>query len=223
MFIHVNSHKFSDLTSKTLPSGKRFYTTPDGNVYPSVTTVLGQKEKPYLTEWRHLLGDKKAAQETARCAARGTKIHSLVEQYLNNADETFLRGVEPQYTKGFNQLKVKLKKINNIRAQEVALYSDTLRVAGRVDCVAEYDGVLSIIDFKTSNNNKDKSMIEDYFLQCTAYALMWYEMTQVPIESIVVLMTVERGLVPLTFIERIDKYVKPLLQRIDEFHKANTK
>ena len=143
----------------------------------------------------------------------------MIEKYLNNEDD-FTRGYDPEFVKGFNQLKFRLNRINNIRLQEVGLYSNRLKIAGRVDCIGEYDGVLSVIDFKTSNNNKNKEMIEDYFLQCTFYALAWFELTGEPIEDIVILMTVEKGMVPLVFKEKIDKYVEPLLQRINEYYKA---
>lgn len=220
MFVHTGTPvPLPELEAKTLPSGIRHYETPEGNFYPSVTTVLGHKEKPWLEDWRNMLGADKAAKETKRCADRGTAIHELVEHYLNN-DEEFTRGYASEHVRGFNQLKYRLNHIDNIRAQELALYSDSLRLAGRVDCVGEYDGVLSIIDFKTSNNNKDRDMVEDYFLQCTAYAVMWYEMTGEPIDKIVILMSVERGMVPLVFEDNIDKYVKPLLKRIDEYYKA---
>lgn len=219
MFTHVETPNLPELKAKTLPSGIRHYTTPEGNQYPSVTTMLGHKEKPWLEDWRNMLGQDKAAKETKRCADRGTAVHELVERYLNNTAD-FTRGYKPEFVKGFNQLKFRLNSINNIRVQEATLYSDTLRLAGRVDCVAEYDGVLSIVDFKTSNNNKDLDMVQDYFLQCTAYAIMWYEMTDEPIEDITILMYVEKGMVPLVFRDKIDKYVSPLLQRIDEYYKA---
>lgn len=193
--------------------------TPDGNQYPSVTTVLGHQEKPWLENWRQMLGPEKADKETQRCAQRGTAIHEFIEKYLNN-EQNFLKGAKPEYVAGFNQAKPRLNHINNIRVQEAALYSNTLRLAGRVDCIGEYDGVLSIIDFKTSNNNKDREMIQDYLLQCTGYAIMWHEQTGEPIEDITILMTVERGMFPLVFRDKIDKYVKPLLQRIDEYYKA---
>lgn len=220
MFVHKGAPiALPELTAKTLPSGIRHYTTPEGNQYPSVTTVLGHKEKPWLEDWRNMLGKEKADKEQKRCADRGTAVHELVERYLNN-EEDFTRGYKSEYVKGFNQLKFRLNRINNIRTQEAALYSDTLRLAGRVDCIGEYDGVPSIIDFKTSNNNKDREMIEDYFLQCTAYAIMWFEMTGESIQDITILMTVEKGMVPLVFQDKIDKYVSPLLQRIDEYYKA---
>lgn len=220
MFKHVGAPTtLPELKAKTLPTGIRHYATPEGEHYPSVTTMLGAKEKPWLNDWKNMLGAEKAAKETKRCADRGSAVHELVEKYLNNEDD-FTRGYDSKYVKGFNQLKYRLNHIDNIRTQEAALYSDSLRLAGRVDCVAEYDGVLSIVDFKTSNNNKDIEMVQDYFLQCTAYAVMWCEMTGEPIDNIVILMYVEKGMVPLVFQDKIDKYVKPLLKRIDEYYKA---
>jgi len=220
MFRHTIAPKLPQLKVHTTPSGIRHYITPDGNEYPSITTMLGHKEKPWLEDWRQMLGAENAAKETKRCTDRGSAVHSLIEKYLDN-QEHFLDGVQREYVAGFNQIKPRLNQIDNIRIQEAALYSNQLRLAGRVDCIGEFDGVLSIIDFKTSNNNKDRSMIQDYLLQCTAYAIMWHELTQEPVEAITILMTVERGMFPLVFQDKIDKYVKPLLQRTHEYYKAH--
>ena len=166
--------------------------------------------------WQQSLGANKAKKEMNRCADRGTAVHEMAENFLNN-DPNPTKGRDADHVKGFNQLKFKLKKIDNIRMQEAPLYSHMLGIAGRVDCVGEYDGVLSIIDFKTSNNNKDRDWIEDYFLQATFYAIAWHELTGEAIEQIVILMSVEKGMVPLVFVDTIDKYVEPLLKRIDEY------
>ena len=139
----------------------------------------------------------------------------MAEKFLNN-DEYPTKGYSTDNIKLFNQIKFKLRQVDNIRLQEAPLYSHVLKLAGRVDCVGEYDGVLAIVDFKTSNNNKDLSMIHDYFLQCTAYAIMWHELTGEAIEDIVIIMAVEKGMVPLVFRDKIDKYVGPLLQRIKD-------
>ena len=218
MFIHKEAPPKVELPDKIV-DGKRWYTTPGGIKYPSVTTVLGAKEKPWLENWQNMLGPDKAKKETKRCAERGTAVHLLAERYLNNEEDP-TRGEPALAKKLFNQLKLRLNKIDNIRAQEVPLYSDTLKIAGRVDCVAEYEGVLSIIDFKTSNNNKDTKMVEDYRLQCTAYALMYDEMFDVFIEDIVVLIAVEKGIMPLLFKDKIDNYVEPLVERINMFYKG---
>jgi len=220
MFTHIEIPTLPTIVQKNHPSGKRSYITPDGNEYPSVTTVLGAKEKPYLENWRKMLGDKKADKETKRCADRGTVIHELAEKYLNN-EKIITKGMKPEYLSDFNKLKLKLNKINNIRSQEVGLYSDRLKIAGTVDCVGEYDGVLSIIDFKTSTNIKTKDMIHDYFKQCTAYAIAWHERTGEAIEDIAIVMTVERGLMPMVFTEKIENWIAPLLEDITNFNTKN--
>ncbi len=218
MFVHIDAPPRVELSDK-ITDGKRWYTTPSGVKYPSITTILGAKEKPWLKDWKNMLGPDKAKKEMKRAANRGTAVHLLAERYLNNEEDP-TRGEPALAKKLFNQLKFRLNKINNIRAQEVPLYSDTLRIAGRVDCIAEYEGVLSVIDFKTSTNNKDIEKVQDYFLQCTAYALMYDEMFDVFIEDFVVLITVEKGIMPLMFKDKIDNYVEPLVERINMFYKG---
>lgn len=220
MFEHIDIGNLPEAKDTTLASGKRFYVTPEGNKYPSVTTMLGSKEKPWLEDWRTMLGEDKAAKETKRCAVRGEAIHEMAEKYLNNENVIqFPKQYDPKHVAGFNQIKMRLNKINNIRGQELPLFSDSLKLAGRVDCVGEYMGRLSIIDFKTSNNNKDRQMIEDYFLQCTAYSIMWEEMTGEHIDNMVIIMSVEKGMVPLVFQEPTDKYIEPLAKRAVEYHR----
>jgi genome maintenance exonuclease 1 len=221
MFTYVeNLPKFPEITTTT-HNGQRWYVTPSGT-YPSVTTVLGHGEKPWLKNWQNMLGPDKAKKEQTRCADRGTAVHDMIEQYLMNVPkEDILKGRDRDYVKLFNQIKLVLnKRVNNIHAQEIALWSDDFGLAGRVDCIGEYDGVLSIIDFKTSNNNKDESKIEDYFLQTTAYALMYNELYGTAIEDVVILITVEKGLMPLVFKKKIDDYVAPLLSRINNFYES---
>lgn len=220
MFTHVEIPELPKIIQKNKVNGKRFYITPDGSEYPSVTTVLGDKEKPWLEDWRKMLGDNKAKKETKRCSDRGTAIHELAEKYLNNEDIK-LRDYKPEYVKDFNKLKMKLNKIDNIRAQEVGLYSDQLKIAGTVDCVAEFNGVPSIIDFKTSTNNKTKDMIHDYFKQCTAYAIAWHERTGEAIEDITIIIAVERSLMPLVYSEKIENWIPGLLNDIAQFNTKN--
>jgi genome maintenance exonuclease 1 len=218
-FQHVHIPKFEEMSTKTI-DGRRWYKTPEGNYYPSITSVLGAKEKPHLDQWRKMLGNENADKETARCADRGTAIHLMAEKYLNN-EEGFTTDQPIEYIKLFNQLKLALKRINNIRIQEIPLYSDTLMVAGRVDCIAEFDGVLSVIDFKTSNNNKTDSMIEDYFLQETFYALAYYELYKEHVKQIVTLITVEKGIVPLVFKKDTTPFINTLADRIEEFYQKH--
>jgi genome maintenance exonuclease 1 len=164
-----------------------------------------------------MLGVDKAKKETARCATRGTAVHLMAEKYLNN-DPNPTENQPADYIKLFNQLKFGLHRINNIRIQEIPLYSDEFMVAGRTDCIGEFDGVLSVIDFKTSNNNKSEAMIEDYFLQETFYALAYLEMFGEEINQIVTITAVEKGAVPLVFKKQIIPYIIPLKRRIDEFY-----
>ena len=217
MFNHIEIAELAKIIQKTQPNGKRTYITPDGNEYPSVTTVLGDKEKPWLKDWRKMLGDKKADKESKRCADRGTAIHELAEKYLNN-EKIIRKNYKAEYISGFNKLKLRLNKVDTIRAQEVGLYSDMLGVAGTVDLVADFDGVLSIVDFKTSTNNKTREMCHDYFKQCTAYALAWHERTREAIEDITIIISVERGLVPLVFKEKIENWISPLLKDIATYN-----
>ena len=221
MFDYVeNLPNFPDVETTTI-KGKRWYETPDGT-FPSATTVLGHGDKPWLDSWRNMLGPKKADTETKRCSDRGTAVHEMAERYLmNDSLDSVVAGRDRDHIKLFNQLKIVLKKrVNNIHAQEIALWSETFRIAGRVDCIGEYDGVLSVIDFKTSNGNKDEAMIEDYFLQTTAYAIMYNELYGTAIDTVVILITTERGLMPLVFKKKIDDYVAPLLDRINKFYES---
>lgn len=198
-------------------NGFRWYKTPEGVYYPSVTTVIGLEEPAALRDWRTSLGPQKADAETKRAADRGTAVHAMIEHHLNNKDDPTV-GHDTSNIKMFNQLKTKLKNINNIQAQEVALYSDTLRIAGRVDVIAEYNNILSIVDFKTSNNNKYHDMVDKYFIQVAAYALMYLHQFDEMIEDATILVAVERGMVPMVYSRKIDQYIAPLLKMINTFY-----
>lgn len=216
MFIHTNTIQPVDL--KTIESSKgRLYVTPEGNKYPSITTVLGAGEKPWLKDWRNMLGEAKADKEMKRAADRGTAVHLMIERFLNNEEEP-TRDQRLEHISEFNSLRLHLKKVNNILTQETALWSDTLKLAGRVDCVGEYQGVLSIIDFKTSTNDKKDTMIQDYFLQTAAYAVMFQERYDIQIDQVVIIMSVEKGVMPLIFKQPVEPYIEPLLHRINKYH-----
>lgn len=197
------------------PKG-RFYTTPSGAKYPSITTVLGAKEKPWLADWRQSLGFEKADKEMKRATARGTAVHLMLERHLQN-DPNPTDGQKLEHVIEFNSLKTHIKKIDNVVAQEVALCSDTLKVAGRVDCIADFGGKLAIIDFKTSNRDKSGSMIQDYYKQATFYALAFEEMYGIQIDDIVIIMSVEKGL-PLIFKEKVDNWIEPLIETIGQYY-----
>jgi genome maintenance exonuclease 1 len=183
-----------------------------------VTTVLGVEEKPAIKEWKESLGEEAAEVEIQRCAARGTAFHAIVEKYLRN--ENIKQPSHLLEMRLFNQTKIKLNHINNIRLQEAALYSNQLKVAGRVDCIADYDGVLSVVDFKTSNNTKTLEMVYDYKLQCTLYTLMFNELYEEVCDNIVIIMAIEKGIASMVFKDKIYKYIIPSLKRINTFYRG---
>jgi genome maintenance exonuclease 1 len=195
--------------------GKRMYVTPEGNKYPSVTTVTGWKKREFFAEWR-----KKNPEESKYALQRGNDFHTIIEKYLQN--EEVERHSDSKTQKMFEQLKPELHNINKILCQEVALWSNHLKLAGRVDCIAEYNGKLSIIDFKTSKKMKDEFEIEEYFLQATCYAIMLEERTGIQISNIVILMSCDDGST-LVFEQKPKKYIKKLLETIEIYTKDNTK
>ena len=204
--------QLQDLTSATLPNG-RFYTTPDGDYLPSVTTVVGAQKKHIFAEWRRRVGDEVANKITARATRRGTNVHTICEQYLNN-EPAYMRGVMPDALELFLSIKPYLNKIDNIHYQECALWSKQLGMAGRVDCIGEFDGVLSVIDFKTSKKAKKLAEIEDYFWQTAAYALMYEETIGQPIDDLVIIMAVENGS-PLIFKQKTEFHIPGLVKAIN--------
>ena len=215
-FKHAEGYVF-DETNKVEAIGMGRYSTSDGEKYPSITRVLGAtKDGSWLEDWRQSLGVEKADAESKRCADRGTAIHLLAEQYLGNQVPEVDK-VSIENAKLFNQIKFDLNRINNVVGLEKNLASKTLGVAGRSDCIAEFDGVLSIIDYKTSNRFKYRENIEDYFIQATFYALAFNEMFDETIEDIVIIMAIEKDTVPMVFKEKIDNFIKPLFHRVKEF------
>jgi genome maintenance exonuclease 1 len=218
MFNYCPPKQLQDLNSETFPDGKRYYTLPDGTRLPSVTTVLGAQKKDAIIAWRKRVGEEEANRVSKKATSRGTGVHTLCEYYLNN--ETNLsqkEGVRPDAFEMFVSLKPLLNRINNIWYQEQALWSKKLELAGRVDCIAEFDGVLSIIDFKTSKKIKTKNMIEDYYWQECAYALMLEEMIGEPVHQLVTIMAVEDEQ-PLLFIEKTEDHIHGLVKAI-QFYK----
>ncbi len=216
MFNHLNTIAPLLLKSIDGPRG-RIYTTPSGNKYPSITTILGSGEKPWLADWRNSLGPANADKEMKRAADRGTAVHLMLERFINNETDP-TRNQHIDHINEFKSLRSYIKPIDNILLQEAALYSDTLKVAGRVDLIADYKGKISIIDWKTSTRSKTQDMIKNYYLQTTAYALMVDEIYDIVIEDIVILMSVEKGGMPLIFKGKVDDYVENLLEKLHEYH-----
>ena len=166
--------------------GKRFYVTADGNAYPSITSILALQDKPGLKKWREDVGEKEAKRISQESMRIGTAVHQMCEFYLSNYIIK-LKDEDKKIVDTFNRLRFLLGNINNIVGNEVALYSDLLRVAGTADCIAEYNGVPSVIDFKTSRKPKKEVWIDDYYMQTFAYKLMFEEMTGIEIKQVVIL------------------------------------
>ena len=210
MFAHIEEkHAFPQLMRENY-EGKRTYVTDNGDRYPSVTTVLGYKIKPAIKAWRKKVGEQQANKISRQSSVRGTKIHGVFEDYLNN-EELNTEKLSFVETDMFNNMRTYLDKIDNIHCIEQFLYSDHLRLAGQVDCIAEYEGKLSIIDFKTSAKLKKKSYIKNYFAQCAAYAIMFEERTGVPITNSVIIIGVQDE-EPQLFVEHRDNYTEYLLE-----------
>ena len=220
-FNHV-SIEIPELKTKTI-NKKRFYVTPKG-YYPSITTVLSNRKKEGLWEWRKRVGADVANYVARTAAARGTKVHHMCEDYLNNMhlhwpdkwsehQKSFLPWCM------FQKLSKRLESIDNIRKLEAGLWSDKYGVAGRVDCVAEYDNELSIIDFKTSTKEKKDEWIENYYIQCAAYAEMYEERTGEAINQLVVLVVTEDGTVQ-EFVKEKTEYVPLLKESVESWYES---
>lgn len=216
----LNLIEFPNLQRIDAEDGRK-YVTPEGKAYPSVTTVLSKTgDKSGLDEWRKRVGEEEAIKEGRRAANRGTGLHLLCERYIMN--ETIdLRREMPVPAQLFSQIKPLLtENVNNIRGIEVPLYSDFLRIAGTTDLVAEWQGQLAIIDYKSSNKNKNRDWIEDYFIQTAIYAIAWEERTGIPINKLVILMAVEQSIKPLVFEATRKEWQGKALARIKKFHSS---
>ena len=215
MFVH-NAVEIPEVETKNV-NRKRFYMTPTG-MYPSITTVLGvrKEKKKGLQEWRNRVGNDVANHIMRTAASRGTAVHHMCEDFLNNKEvikeeQKFLPWCL------FSQLKPVLEKsVNNIYAQECGLWSEKYRLAGRVDCIAEWNGVPSIIDFKTSRSERKDDYNFEYYMQASAYAEMFQERTGIEINQIVILVVTEDGLVQ-EFVKQKEEYLEPLVETINLF------
>ena len=213
MYIHCPPMVLPDLKSETHSDGKRYYTTPSGKRLPSVTTVVGAMKKQAIMEWRNRVGEVEANRISKLATGRGNRVHDLAERYLKNEKIDWVREM-PDSVEMFRTLIPHLHRINNIHYIEQTLWSEQIGLAGRVDLIAEWDGVLSVIDFKTSKNIKKKEDIQDHFAQCTAYSGMYEEHVSVPIDQIVIVMAVENE-EPLIFIEKTGDHINTLLEHIE--------
>lgn len=198
-FIH---HELPKLSRDTKPDGTRVYKTPTGSAYPSVTTITGLHSAKAIAEWRNRIGNEEANKISGRASARGTRIHQYCEDYLRgNIFEADMFDREM-----FNSIRPLLDQVDNIHCLEDQLYSDHLQVAGTVDCIAEFQGKLSVIDFKTASKPKDRDDIHNYFMQTAAYAVAFEERTNIPVGRLVIIMGIDNDF-PRYFTEKRDNWV----------------
>ena len=193
MFNHIDHGvELPKLTRKTTETGRKYF-TPEGNSYPSITTVLSILNKDSIIKWRKRVGEVEANKITTQAAARGTAVHKLAEDYIDNVPN-YDEGYMPHHKYSFSHLKDILDNhLDNIWLQESFLYSDRLKCAGQVDCIGEWDGVLSIVDFKTSRKPKKVEWITNYFIQSSFYAAAFYERTGIAITQAVIPITVDHN------------------------------
>ena len=216
MFTHLNKLGDFELEANTI-DGVRYYTLPSGKKAPSITSITSFYNRQVFKNWREKVGEEQANKITKVATDRGTKFHDLVEKYLSNEDINSLKDVLPTTKARWIAARDALNKIDNIHALEKPLYSEYFGIAGRVDCIAEYEGELAVIDFKTSKKIKPEKWLENYFVQETAYACMYYEMTGISVKKIVTLMVADNGDVKVY--EKTNKrdYIKLLTKYIKEF------
>ncbi len=200
--------------SRETVDGVRYYDTPNGKKLVSITSVISHYNREIFRGWRAKVGEKEANKVTKQATSRGTDMHTLAEYYLKNSK---LPSVQPLSEMLFKQSKPTLDKIDNIHAQEQSLFSYELGVAGSVDCIAEYEGELAIIDFKTAKKPKPKKWVDHHFVQCAAYACMLYEMTGIVVKKFVIIMSCEDGEVVVYEEYNKRKYINLLSEYIREF------
>jgi hypothetical protein len=197
--------------------GKRFYQREDSDskqTFISITTVTSNYSKEKFKEWRLKIGEDEANRITSLATKRGTGMHTLVENFLENKP---LPKAAPLHKLLFDIAKPELKKIDNILGVEIGLFSEYFGIAGTCDTIAEYDGILSIIDYKSSERPKPREWIESYFVQAMAYAIMLYELTGIKAEQLVIIMACENGEVEVYIETDFKKYIKLLREYINKF------
>lgn len=220
MFNHIDIDL--PVLERTTIDGVRYYFIPDEDKnlkFVSVTSITSFKNRQIFIDWRKKVGTEEADKITKQATSRGTDMHTLVEYHLKNED---LPKVQPLSQFLFKIAKPNLDKINNIYALERTLYSKVLGIAGTVDCIAEYNGELAIIDFKTSKKSKPVEWIEHYFVQCMAYACMLYELTGIMVKKLVIIMACEDGDCVIYEEYNKQKYIKLLTEYIREFVQFKT-
>ena len=218
IFNHVGDLTPVEMVTETI-DGKRYYVTPTGGKYPSITTVIGNNSKKQagLAKWRRRVGDKAAIAKSTRASGRGTRYHKLVEDYINNELDTTKYKDMPLPWCMFHSSREVLDRINRVYLQEAALYSDYLQIAGRVDCIAEYEGELAIIDFKTAEAPKKEQYLYDYFVQECGYACMLQEVYGLSVKKLVTIVACENGDTQVKVMPPKKEYLFKLQEYIQEY------
>ena len=214
MFTHLEID-FPEMESRNI-DGVRYYPTPSNNLYPSITSVTSHVNRQVFKEWRERVGDEEANRITRESTTLGTNFHEICQDYLENK----LKSPDCYDSQAYNLFlasKSYIDRIDNIHAIEKSLYSDVLGIAGRVDCIAEYDGELAIIDFKTSKSIKPEAWIQQYFVQEVAYACMYYELKQTPVKKLITIMVARDGKVKVFEKRNKGDYIELLIQYIKQF------
>ena len=215
-FNHINQDHYLVNLQREEYNGKRYYVSPNGNKLPSVTTFLSHFKGDSIAKWRAKVGEEEANRISSRASRRGTKFHSLMESYISNQEGFLNEDVMPDMKMAFKQMLPIVNRIDNVHYLETMLYSETLGLAGQVDCIAEFDGIPSVIDFKTSLKLKREDWILSYFEQCTCYSLMYEEMTGIKAKQIVVLISVDNE-DPQVFVKQRGDYIPELYNKIKQF------
>ena len=220
-FTHCNYLGDLELNKKET-NGIRLYNLPNGDWVPSITSVTSFYNRQIFIDWRKRVGIEEANRITKRATTRGTDFHEAAAQaYLMNLQMDWNEFM-PLTKIMFAHAKPYLDKINNIHAIERTLYSEYLGLAGRVDCIGEYEGELAVIDFKTSDKIKPEKWLENYFVQEMFYASAYYELTGIPVKKLITLMVTPGGDVKVFDKRNKDDYIKLLVRYIKEFVHHNT-
>lgn len=215
---YLNVPLYEPALDEVYIDGKRHYKTPEGNIYPSMTTVLSRYKEPSLKKWRDSVGAEKADQIRDRAATFGSVVHNMCEAYM--------RGEDMPKHNHFHMSRFKMlqrvidTRIDAVYGLECALYSNRLKVAGRTDVIGLWDNVPSVIDWKNSTKPKKAAWIDNYFMQGAGYSCMWAERTkdrETTPRQIVVVVSVEHEIEPQIFIEPVAKWIGPLENVISQF------
>ena len=213
-FNHVGSSLDCELKTENI-NGKRIYETPNGDKYISITSLLSNLSKASIQKWRARVGEVEANKISTQASRRGTSVHNICESYIQNEDG-YLDDELPNVVEMFQSIEPLLNRIDNIHVVEGSMWSDHLKLAGRTDLIGEFDGRLSVIDYKTSNKKKTWEMCHQYFMQGAFYAIAYEERTGIPVDTIVIIMGVQNEK-PLLFVEKRDEWIEPLKEVIYKY------